>query len=181
MPLSFSVVIAGVVAAAPGDGFIDHTPIERYMADGSFPTTFAHSQAKERANTRFSFLQQQLQFEGNVYMTALTATGGSATAAPSEFTFTGTTERDYLIINDELTPGATLTGVDAMTRLAARALIIGRTVVRAMYDPTETLPVDGPLSVSYERGIARTESLTVAALAANLTAAEALVTVTEIV
>lgn len=183
MSSSFLVTIAGVTAAAPADGFIDNSSIEVLMAapGATLPTTFAQSQAKERGNVRFGFLQQQLQFEGNIYISDIVAAGSDPVTQPTSFVFHATMEREEANyqVHDENNPGQFLTGPAAVKRLVARALIEGRDVVRAMYDPTQTVPVSG-FAGAYSRQVARTETLTVAKLAANLTAAEALVTVTRL-
>lgn len=178
MQTSYSVQITNATAAAPGNGFIDPTTIEAYMAANSLPATYAQCQAKERGNVRFDFLQQQVQLEANVYMTNLTASGASATAEATSFSFTAVVERgdDVLVTRDESNPGSYLTGTAALKRWVARALVESRTCFGDIYDPTlATTPGNTTTAARY--GI-RTEQITVGALKTTLTAAEALITVT---
>jgi hypothetical protein len=176
----YSVTIAGVNNAAPADGFIDYTTIEQYMAQGSIPTTYAQTTAKERANIRFKFLQQQIQNEANVYLTNFVAAGGSSTAAPSSFTFTAEVERgdSVLFTRDETNNNAEMTGMDALTRWIARALIESRTTISDVYDPTkETTPGNSTPAARF--GVRET-SITVGKLYSNLTTATAAITVTKL-
>lgn len=182
MPMSmYRVTIAGVTAAAPGDGFIDNMTIEQYMRDGSAaPTTLDQTTAKERANLRYKLLTQQLSLETNIYVSDIVAAGGSASAAPSSFVFTATVEHgdDSLFTRDEANNNAEMTGVDALKRYVARALITSRTTNSDIYDPTKTT-APGNQTMAARAGT-RINQITVGKLAANLTAATALVTVAKI-
>lgn len=174
----YSVTIAGVNKAAPSDGFVDQNTIEQYMAEGSEPATFDQTVAKERANVRFAFIQQQAQLEANVYFSNFQTPGGSATTAPTSFTFTAEIERgdSVLFTRDELNGGAEIVGMPALVRWIARALCEARTTVRDIYDPTQgTTPGN---SLPYARFGVREETITIGALYSNLTAAEASITVT---
>lgn len=176
-PTVYKITIANATGAAPANGFVDNTTIEQYMAAGSSPTTYAQCQAKERANIRFSMLCQQLGLEANVYVTDMVATSASATAEAAPFVIHATIERGdgVLSTRDESNAGATLTGTAALKRWAARALIEARTLNAAIVDPTLT-GAPGNATTAMRVGV-RTESLVVGAVAANLTAAEALITV----
>lgn len=174
----YSVTIAGVNNAAPADGFIDPNTVENYMAAGSAPTTFDQSTAKERANARFQFLQQQIQLEANVYLSNFVTPAGDAATPPTSFTFVAEIERgdDVLFTRDELNPGQDLTGIDALTRWIARALVESRTTIRMIYDPTKaTTPGNSTPAARF--GI-REVPVTIGALYSNLTNAEASITVT---
>jgi hypothetical protein len=176
----YSVTIAGVNNPAPADGFIDYTTIEQYMAQGSIPATYAQTTAKERANIRFKFLQEQIQREANVYLTNFVAAGGSSTAAPSSFSFTAEVERgdSVLFTRDETANDAEMTGVAALTRWIARALIESRTTVSHIYDPTKE-PTPGNSTPVARFGIRET-TIDVAKLYLNLTTATAAITVTKL-
>lgn len=182
MPTQYEIVITAVGAggAAPADGFIDNKTIEQYMASGSLPTTLAQTTAKERANLRFDFLREQLQREANVYILEAVATGANATTAGTDFTLTVEVERgdSVLYTLDEGNGNAVLTEIDAITHWVARALVEERTTYGDTYDPT-TASTAGNATLAARRGI-RLEQIVVGALAANLTAAKALVTVTKL-
>jgi hypothetical protein len=179
-PTSYSVTIAGVVAASPSDGFIDNTKLEQYMAAGAPATTYVQAQAKERGNYRFRFLQQAVQFEANVYMENMDAPGGTGATAPTSFSFTAVVERgdDVLVTRDETNAGATLTGVACLKRWVARALVRQQTQMGVIYDPTEGT-TKGNTTPAARYG-ARIEPIVVGALAADLPTAEALITITKL-
>jgi hypothetical protein len=174
----YTVSIANSTGAAPANGFVDHTKIEQYMAASSNPTTYAHSQAKERGNVRFQFIVEQLGRMANCYVTQMTATGASATAEADPFVFHVEVERGDSVLHtlDESNAGVTLTGSAALKRCVARALIESRTTNRDMYDPT-LLATPGNSTQAARYGV-REESLVIGPAAANLTAAETLITVT---
>lgn len=182
IPTQYRITIAGKSgsAGAATDGFIDAKRVEQYMAEGSAPTTYVNSVAKERANLRFRFLQQQLQLEGNIYIENIVAAGGNANTAPTSFVFTAIVERgdSVLFTRDETNNNAPLTGVDALKRMVARALIEGRTITTDLFDPTTSTDdgAGGTKTAAARRGI-RVETLTVAGLYLNLTDATASVTV----
>jgi hypothetical protein len=182
MPMSrYRVEIAGVAGAAPRDGFIDNRTVERYVGDGGVePTTFEQTLAKERANVRFDFLQQQMQFEGNVYVSDIVATGASAIAPATVFAFTATAERgdSALFTRDELNDDASLDGAAGLKRRIARALIQSRITNGDIWDPTK-LPTPGNATPAARYGV-RIQQIEIGPLADNLTAAEALVTLTKL-
>jgi hypothetical protein len=179
----FRVTINGAAAptTAPKDGFIDNKSIETYVGEGSAaPTTLVQTTAKERANIRFKFLQQQLQLEGNVYIQDIVATGGSSVAAPTSFVFTAVSERgdEMLFTRDETASGAPLTGIPALTRMIARALCEARTINAMVFDPTKT-PTAGNSTPEARFG-QRNVAVEVGAVASNLTTAAATVTITHL-
>ena len=179
----YRVTINGASApsSAPRDGFIDNKTIETYMGEGAdAPTTLVQTTAKERANLRFKFLCQQLQLEGNIYVEDIVATGGSAVAAPTSYSFTAVAERgdDMLFTRDETANGASLTGTDALTRLLARALIQNRTIASMLWDPTKTTaPGNSTPAARHDQRLIAVE---VGPVASNLTAASALITITKL-
>lgn len=179
----YRVVIEGVNLPAPSDGFIDHNTVERYMADGSAPSSYNSSVAKERANRRYEFLHQALQIEANVYITDISTPGGSVDEAPSSFEFTAVVERGdgVLVTEDELNPGQVLEGEAALVRWIARSLIQSRASAPGdIYDPTET-PARGYNEgvMAVRRGV-RIEKIDVGALAETIENAEALITITKL-
>lgn len=184
IPTQYRITIAGRAgsAGASTDGFIDATRVETYMAGSpaSVPTTFANSVAKERGNMRFRFLQQQLQLECNIYIENIVAAGANANTAPTSFVFTAHVERgnDVLFTRDELNNNAPLTGVDALKRMIARALIQSSVSTGDIFDPTQSTDdgAGGVKTAAARRGI-RVETLTVGGLYSNLTDAAASVTV----
>lgn len=178
MPAYYRVAISGVTAAAPADGFIDNKRIETYMAEGSTPTTAAQTQAKERANLRYRNLIDNLQRLGNLYISNISAPGASATAQPTSFEFTVLSERGEDNLVFEVSPGTVLTGADAIERMVAISLTTSFTRSSDYYDPTtSTAPGN---ATAYARIGNRIETLTVGALAADITTANGLVTVTSI-
>jgi len=179
---SYRIVITGTTLPAPADGFIDGTRIEHYLPrTGEFPAglTYDLCKAKRRANLRFMQVVANLDLIANVYVTAVEAPDASATTAPSSLTLDVAVERGdgVLLTPDELNPGQTLTGAAALKRAVARALIWaheGRNI--DVLDPTPS-PARGNTNEARRVGH-RIEPLAVGALANDLTAAEALVTVT---
>jgi hypothetical protein len=179
----YRVTINGSAAptTAPNEGFIDNLKIQDYMAQGATaPTTLDQTTAKERANWRFKFLQQQLQYDANVYISETVSTGGSATAQPTSFVFTAVVERgdDVLFTRDE-NGDQDLTGTDALIRWVARALVESRTSVLCdIWDPTKAVTAGN--TQPQARFGERIMSIGVGPVANNLTAATALVSVTKL-
>lgn len=174
----YSVTIAGVNNSAPNDGFVDFFTIEQYMAQGSMPSTYDQTTAKERANIRYKFLVQQLQVCANMYVTGWVSNGGSAIAAPTSVTFSLEIERgdSVLYTLDETANNAPLVGTDALVRLIARALCETRTTVSDVYDPTKmTTPGNSTQVARY--GVRET-TIVVGPAYSNLTAAANAITVT---
>lgn len=165
---------------APANGWVDNVRVETYLqtsVPGGF--SFAQSQAKERGNMRFADVIGQLQMMANLYIENTVSTGADAATEPTAFAFTAEVERgdDVLVTRNDL-GGVDLTGAAAIRRCVARALIMTYTRNALVYDPTATVAPGN--ATSFARNPGRTAALTVGALAANLTAAEALVTVAKI-
>lgn len=180
MQTVYRIEIEGVTAAAPGDGFIDSKKIEHYMAAGSVPTTYAQTTAKERGNLRYETLIAKLQEFANIGVINIEATAATSTTEASTFAFTAVVDRGdtVLVTVDEENPGTYLEGEDALKRAVARSLIVGKVDFGEVYDPT---PTTGPNNeVSVARTGSRITRVEFTPLAANLTAAETLVTVTKI-
>jgi hypothetical protein len=143
--LAFNVTITnGNSNAAPADGFVDATKIEKYVTSlETTPSslTLALCKAKRRANLRYIEIVNQLQRVANCYILpqSITATGGSATAEPSSFAFQMWAERsDALVTADESNPGAYLSGTAAITRCIARALTLDLFKQVDVIDPTSS-------------------------------------------
>lgn len=185
MPMSlYRVTIDGSSAptTAPNDGFIDNIKTQDYMAQGAAaPTTLAQTTAKERGNIRFKFLQQQLQYDANVYVNETISTNGSAIAQPTSFVFTAVVERgdDVLFTRDELNNGAPLVGTDALVRWIARALVEARPSINCdLWDPTQT-PTAGNTMPAARYG-EKVLTIEVEAIASNLTAATSMVSLVKL-
>lgn len=165
------IAAAGLGGAAPADGFIDNKTIEKYIAEGSSPDGAGQTLAKERANIRYAFMIGTLGQMCNAYVSDIVATGGTAKAAPSTFSFTVAIEHNdgALTTANESSPGTYLSGVAALKRAIARSLLISRSTYSQYPDDVET---DGS-----ERKM-HFDPVVVGALTASLSTAEAAITVT---
>lgn len=180
-----TIAAAGLGGAAPADGFIDNKTSYGYMdTGGDAPDTLANAKAKMRANRRYKNLIMQIQAMTNCYVTTVTKTGGTADAAPTVITIRVEVEHGDEALktyNIETAPTVLLTGAAALKRVAARSLLIAETRNIEVYDPT-VVPgrmIDGAANAGQARGpVINIE--TIGALAANITAAEAAITVTKI-
>jgi hypothetical protein len=176
----YDITIAGTAGAAPADGFIDPKTVYAYGNDTSptKPTSYAKSLAKSRANRRHKSVVGMVQFYSGMQITNVTL-GGSPTAdAPASNIVYRIEIADVnaVVTKDENNAGAILTGVPAIRRIFARALAKAETVLLDVLDPT-TATAPGN-TTSYARAGTRFNIETVGALYANVTAAEAGVTVT---
>lgn len=180
MQTTYRVTIQGATAPAPGNGFIDNRKIEDYMAAGSTPVTYAQAEAKERANMRYETLIAKIQQFANIYVSDIAAPNANAITEATTFSFTATVEHgaSSLVTQDEINPGDTISGVAALRRAVARALVVSKTDFGEVYDPTVSTAPGNPAAVP-RRG-PRISRIEFGALANNLTSAEALVTVTSI-
>lgn len=175
----YDIVITKAEAAAPADGFIDQNKAQYYInASGDYPNTAALGKAKARANYRFKMLLNELAQISPIEVTSITASA-SADAAPNTFTLRVTFFYTDLNTENESSPGTFLTGAAAVERAAARALIAAPTAQLEYFDPTTTAAKGYNDTVTTGRYYGpRFEELVVGACAANLAAAEALITVT---
>ena len=168
--------------SAPSDGFIDPTRVEEYIPDLSeAPSDFtiALSTAKRRANLRFQNLLQQMGIAGNMDVdpNSITTPGASYKAEPSSFGFQvllpyGDSE---LYTPDELNPGSALSGIPALTRIVARALVWSGTRTIDVYDPTAL--VTFATSMAYPRFGERVAPIQIGGVETSLATAASLVTV----
>lgn len=180
----YSVQINAISGPANSDGFIDPVRIQDYMVSGAAPTTKDQSVTKERANSRFDMLVQNLSIAGNLYVNNATATGANAITAPTRLDFTVEVERGDSVLStkDENNAGQTLTGAAAIKRYVARSLISRRDSDFAeYYDPTKNdAVVANGATVSASRMGNRIDKIVVGALANTIAEAEAVITVTKI-
>lgn len=182
---SYSVSVNILVNGVNGDGFIDNQTTFQYMANGSMPATAAVSMSKARGNARYLMVVQQLGIVGNIYVTNQNAVGANANTAPTVFSFTATSEHGDACLStpDELNPGQFLTGANCITRCVARAMCTNYTNdYMEYYNPASTQVVGngGALTSNAIRYGETIGQVVVGALANNLTAAQAVITVTQI-
>jgi hypothetical protein len=177
MATNYRITIAKSEGAAPTNGFIDIKRVEQYMADGSVPTNLAASLAKERANLRYRRVIEKIQLLGNIYVSDIVAADANANTAPATFVFTATVEHDVagLRVEDVTEPGTYLTGVDALERQIADALIFEFSAITDYYDPTATTAPGNLTSVA--RAGNRIEPVVVGPPVTTYTAANALITI----
>ena len=108
---------------------------------GGYPTTLANSQAKERANMRWTQMISELESMatpnkfGNIVRT-----GNISNVQASTVTFTvGYDQPGYIRTvarDDEPDAGTVFEGVDAIRRAVARALVVSMIQNRKVFDPT---------------------------------------------
>jgi hypothetical protein len=175
---TYRVVInaAGLGGAAPADGFIDNKKVPQYIAEGSAaPTTLDQTIAKERGNSRYEALVGSMSMTSNVIISNHVATGGSATATPTAFQFDVFLER-----GDDSIAVEALTGEDALKRLVARGIMIGRTDRTDYLDPTMSAAKgDNAPALAARRGDVIAD-VVVGALTETLATAEAAITITAV-
>lgn len=181
----YSVSISILINGPTGDGFIDNKTINAYRADGSEPTDVAASIAKERANQRYAMMIAKLQLIANFYISGIDTTGADANEAPPVFAFTLESEHgdECIVTDDELTPGAKLTSTAAIKRAIARMLTTTMySDYQEYYDPTSEpgVGVEGAPTANAVRFGSRIDFVEVGKLANNLTAAEAVISVTKL-
>jgi len=169
IPVWYHITVTILTAAAPANGFIDNQDPQDFTA---LPTTLALSLAKERANMRYKSMLQQLSLFHTVTRTLnILATGSDEDTEATVFEITVQYDRpDFIETEDEDNPGIILVGVDAVQRFVARMMITDIIQTREIYDPTLVggLP-KGPAIID----------ITAGKIAANLAAAEAVITVIE--
>jgi len=106
---------------------------------GGFPTTYALSLAKERANMRWEQIVVNLGLLiSPVYLDDVIKTGNFTGEAPVT-TLAWTVGYDrvpYLRYEDSANPGTYLTGVNALKRLVAEALVVDLQGNQEIFDPT---------------------------------------------
>jgi hypothetical protein len=171
------IVIAGVTASAPSDGFIDPKTVYAYTNanPAHAPSTLVLSRAKARANRRHKNVISAILFYSNMKVISTTV-GGSPTSdvAPTSITYRVEISSPFTT-PDESNPGEFLTGDAAIERVIARALVKAETVNLEILDPTTSATAGN--ATTWARTGPRFESTVVGALYGSLSAAEAGVTI----
>lgn len=170
----------------PNAGFIDPKTYSQYANGAIDSSGVTASFVKQRGNIRFGFVQQQIQFEQNIYISNVVtnnaANSNPALATVNSITFVATMERSETPVStrDENNAGVILTGDAAIKRMVARALIEGSTNLRAAADPTGSGVSYGEAGtrVNGIRMVAQTTSFVTNPIANSLSSAEALISVT---
>lgn len=182
MGLIYDVAITALAGAAPADGFIDHRSSYYYMDTAQdAPNSLANAKAKFRANRRYKNVLNAVQSLGNLYVLSTTTAGANADTAATSITIRFQVEHSEVISTpDENNVGTTLTGAAALKRAVARGMIVSNNNIRGeYYDPTLQAgrDIDGADNAGQPSGVVIRDE-TVGACAANLAAAEAVITVT---
>ena len=150
---------------------------------GGYPTTLANSQAKERANMRWTQMIAELEAMatpnkfGNIVRS-----GNISNVEASTVTFTvGYDQPGYVRTvarDDEPDAGTVFEGADAIKRAVARALVVSMISNRKVFDPT----LQSYGAYCDRPNAARIQSITADAMdvVANITVVEQNITVTQI-
>jgi hypothetical protein len=148
---------------------------------GGYPTTLANSQAKERANMRWTQMIAELESMatpnkfGNIVRT-----GNISNVETSTVTFTvGYDQPGYVrtVARDEEPDAGTIfEGADAIRRAVARALVVSMISNRKVFDPT----LENYGAYCDRPNAARIQSITADALTDNILVIEQNITVTQI-
>lgn len=179
-PVSFEVSIAGEV---------DDMREEIYAQQNGevWPTAKTNAVDIAKAGIRYQAMIGQLSLLANfeILPESIERTGRTADAPAQTYEFTITFYRDrvsYLKTEDENNPGTILEGVDAIKRAIARAIAVDYVQNYSFWDPTVTVTrtnTNTTEETTPPRGWAY-EAVTAEKLYADITAAEAAITVTEI-
>jgi len=106
---------------------------------GGYPTTYALSLAKERANMRWEQIVNNLGLLiSPIFLDDVIKTGNFTGEAPvTTMAWTvGYDRPNHLYYEDSTSPGSYLTGVNALKRLVAEALIVDLQGNQEVFDPT---------------------------------------------
>lgn len=131
--------------SAPADGFIDYENSQEYAVFDptantltNIPTTLALGTTKARGYYRYKAILATCGLNVNILSTCnLVNTGGNENTAPTTFGITLVYDKpSYLITEDELNSGSSLTGADCVKRWVARALAATYTTSDIVFDPT---------------------------------------------
>lgn len=158
MSVTYHVTITASGATGNGVGFIDRKTTEQYGT----AVTMAQAQVKKRGNFRYEQILDTLAMMANVSVANVFTTGATATAEGTTFEMdvTFASGASVYVVREE----EAIVGVLAVRRLIAEALSTERTRVCDVFDD------DG--------SVVFTGDLVVGKMAADLTAALALITVT---
>ncbi len=172
-PTYYKIIInaTGLGGVAPADGFIDPTPAQNYP---TLCSTIDLAFTKKRANLRWLKLTQTLsEVATPTKVYDFVATGADQDTPATSLEFKISFDRPACLVTaDELTPGAELTGMDALKRMVARALI--EDVVTKSY-------VVGPqVTLSTHIDQSGIKEITAGALAATIASTNSKITVTQL-
>lgn len=176
----YNVVLSGVTAAAPSDGFIDPKTVYVYMNEdvNNKPTTYANSTAKARANRRHRNIINTVIHYSDMKIVSWTV-GGNPTSNVAPTSITYQVETNGFTTPDENNQGQFLSGSLAIERVFARALIRPtETIQLEVYDPTLTTAPGN--STPWARTGPRFENIAVGPLYASIAAADAGIVVTSV-
>jgi hypothetical protein len=175
----------GVTGAAPADGFIDPKRLE-VEAYNQTPTglTLALCQAKRRGNLRWAEIFNQIGLVTNCYLShSSIVSDATFKTEPTSVSFVLFVEHgdDWLVTQDELTPGAVLTGVACLKRCIARGLATPLNRQIDIYDPTPVAGAWGGGTTSVPRTGSRINPASGFTIApyATISSAEGMITVTK--
>mgnify|MGYP001551615492 CR=1 FL=1 len=161
-------------------GAIDPESVELYAQDNGdeFPTTNDASLDIERSNMRYEALIRGASTTISPLFTPnIVVTGRTVDSPATQIELTLVYDRpEYLVTEDENNPGTELTGVNAITRFIARALVVDEVENRQIYFPAPT--PESALTV--QKNQPQIIDVTADALFADLATAEANITVVEI-
>jgi hypothetical protein len=189
----YTVTITNSIAGTtPSDGFVDNTKVEQYLANASLTLettpsglTYDLCKAKRRANVRYGEIVRQLELVQNVMIPPLSisAPAGDYKTEPTSFTFQIAAYDWMWQTKDEENAGAVLSSTACLKRCIARALIADLFIEIDVVDPTASVALyGGPTSPqSVPRGgpwINVASAFEVGSYAANIAAAEAVISVT---
>lgn len=180
----YEVVITTLTGGTNGDGFVDATTIENYLALGSIPTSDALVLSKIRANMRWESIINALGVVMSFKTFTPVAAGATANTPATSFSFFIRTDDGLFATADELNAGAFLGTSAAVKRCVARGLLANRTSNRRNFDPGETtygvsgVPGSVVAAAQAAKWGPRVDAVTAGPAAASIAAAEAAITVT---
>ncbi len=164
------------VDADAAQGFVDPTTIYQYIEAGETPANYANSLAKSRAHHRHKSIIMAIQFYSGLNVVDVVPVNSDVDAPLTRVRYIVEIENiNSVSVEDETNPGTMLTGTDAVQRIVARVLT--RTWTRALevFDPTTAVARGN--TTPYARTGPRVVNDTIGPVYANLTAAEAAVSV----
>lgn len=167
-------------------GAVDPDRDEKLAGTLGMPTTYNGSKDIARSNMRFHAVIDQLGYWGPVFkITNIVVTGRAQNTAATSISFSLEYYRDrpsYLRIEDSANPGTYLEGADAIKRMIAYAISKDYNQNYSFWDPTVRVTRTNTNTTSQTtppRGWAY-EMVDATKLYANIAAAEAAITVTQI-
>ena len=128
----------GLLSTDPSNGFIDPRYPWSIDFNGVYADTNLLSYAKTRGNERWKNIVQQIELRTTPRFVNIDVTGGDQNTAPTSMSFTLDFDRPEVIFDEnpeQLPSAAPLTGIAAITRWIARALIMDRTNNVQVYKP----------------------------------------------